>query len=132
MFLSQLSYQEKKMFLDLSIHIAKANGVLAAEEKALISSYCMEMSLPAIELYETEPLETVTSYFALADDHIKKIVLLEAYGLVYADGDFDKDESELLDNFSSEIGISTETRNVLHRTIRDYYSVCEKMAEVVE
>ena len=43
MFLNQLSYQEKKMFLDLSIHVAKANNVLAAEEKALISGYCTEM-----------------------------------------------------------------------------------------
>jgi len=132
MFLSQLSYQEKKMFLDLSIHVAKANGVLASEEKALISEYCAEMQLPAIELYETEPFETVTSYFALADNHVKKIVTLEILGLVYVDGDFDKEESKMVENIANEIGISEETYAFLHDSIKEYYCVCKKLAEAVE
>lgn len=132
MFLNQLSYQEKKMFLDLSIHVAKANNELAAEEKAMISAYCMEMQLPPIELYETEPLETITSYFALADEHVKKIVLLESFGLVYADGDFDKEEVVLVKKFAEDIGISEDTYNNIHKAIVDYYSVCKALADVVE
>lgn len=132
MFLNQLSYQEKKMFLDLSIHVAKANDVLAAEEKALISGYCTEMQLPPIELYETEPLETVTDYFALADDHIKKIILLETFGLVYADGEFDSEENEMVKKFSEDIGVSKEVYNSLHTAIKDYYQVCANLAKVVE
>ena len=132
MFLNQLSYQEKKMFLDLTVHVAKANDVLASEEKAMISTYCTEMQLPPIELYETEPLETVTSYFALADDHIKKIVLLEVFGLVYVDGNFDDDETVLVKKFAEEIGISKETYDNLHKAIKDYYDVCKKLALAVE
>ena len=132
MFLNQLSYQEKKMFLDLSIHIAKANDELAAEEKAMISAYCTEMQLPPIELYETEPLETVTSYFTLADEHVKKIVLLESFGLVYADGDFDNAETAMIKKFADEIGISEDMFNKLHKAIRDYYDVCKALAEAIE
>ncbi len=132
MFLNQLSYQEKKMFLDLSVHVAKANDVLASEEKAMISTYCTEMQLPPIELYETEPLETVTSYFALADDHIKKIVLLEVFGLVYVDGNFDDEETVLVKKIAEEIGISKETYDNLHKAIKDYYEVCKKLALAVE
>ena len=55
------------MFLDLSIHIAKANDVLSSEEKQLISGYCTEMQLPPFELYETEPFETVSDYFSMED-----------------------------------------------------------------
>ena len=132
MFLNQLSYQEKKMFLDLSVHVAKANDVLAAEEKAMISSYCTEMQLPPIELYETEPIETVTSYFALADDHVKKIVLLEVFGLVYADGSFDNEETSMVKTFADGIGISKEIYNRLHKAIKDYYEVCKELGAAVE
>lgn len=132
MFLNQLSYQEKKMFLDLSIHVAKANDVLSAEEKAIISGYCAEMQLPSIELYETEPFETVASYFALADTHIKKIVLLEVFGLAYSEGEFDRDEMKMVKRFAQEIGISDEVYDELHEAIREYYAVCKRMAEVIE
>ncbi len=132
MFLNQLSYQEKKMFLDLSIHVAKANNVLAAEEKALISGYCTEMQLPPIELYETEPLETVTDYFEMADDHIKKIVLLETFGLVYADGEFDREEDSMVKQFAENIGISNEDYDSLHNAIKEYYRVCSNLAEVIK
>ena len=132
MFLNQLSYQEKKMFLDLSIHIAKSNNELAAEEKALISSYCTEMQLPPIEVYSTEPFETVTSYFALADIHVKKIVVLEIFGLAYVDGDFDNDEIKIIKKFSDDIGITDEIYSELHDAIKEYYLVCKKLAVAVE
>ena len=132
MFLNELSYQEKKMFLDLSIHVAKANDELAAEEKALISAYCNEMQLPAIELYETEPMETVTAYFELADMRVKKIVLLEIFGLAYVDGSFDEKEIEMVKKFADAIGITEPVYDKLHESIKEYYDVCHKLAEVLE
>ena len=132
MFLNQLSYQEKKMFLDLSIHAAKANNELASAEKAMINAYCTEMQLPPAEGCETEPLAAISAFFALADDHIKKIVLLELFGLVYADGSFDKAETALVRKFAEEIGIAEETWQRLQTAIKDYYAVCRALAEAVE
>ena len=131
MFLSQLSYQEKKMFLDLSVHVAKANDVFAAEEKAMISAYCTEMQLPAIELYETEPMETITAYFALADEHVKKIVMIEVLGLAYSDGDFDNKEIDFVKKFASEIGITEDVFDALHDAIKEYYFICKKLADAI-
>ena len=131
MFLNQLSYQEKRMFLDLSIHIAKANDVLDAAEKALISQYCNEMELPPIELYETEPLETVIDYFALADLKIRKIVILESLGLAYVDGTYDEKEESLVKKVAEEIGISLEVFEQLHIAIKDYYCMCSKLAAII-
>ena len=131
MFLNQLSFQEKRMFLDLSIHVAKANDVLSAEEKTMISQYCSEMELPPIELYETEPLETVTDYFALADDRVKRIIMLEIYGLVYADGKFDEDEAATVDKFAESIGMAPEECVKIHDAIVEYYSVCVKLGEII-
>lgn len=132
MFLNELSYQEKKMFLDLSIHVAKANDTLAAEEKALISTYCTEMQLSPIELYETETIETITAYFALADEHVKKVIMLELFGLVYVDGSFDSEETSMVKSFADSIGVSKEVYNKLHKAIKEYYQVCKNLAAVVE
>lgn len=131
MFLNQLSHQEKKMFLDLSIHIAKANDILSAEEKQLISGYCTEMQLPPIELYETESLETVSDYFSMVDPHVKKIVMLEILGLVYADGSYDSEEEKVVKQFSEKIGISDESYGEIHDVIKRYYKICKEMADVL-
>lgn len=132
MFLNQLSYSEKKMFLDLSIHVAKANDELAAEEKALISAYCNEMQLPSIELFETEPLETVLDYFALCDIKTKKIVTLEILGLAYVDGTYDEAEHKVVQKFVDKTGISEEDFSNMKQIIEEYYSICHKMANAIE
>ncbi len=132
MFLNQLSYQEKKMFLDLSIHVAKANDVLSGEEKALISAYCAEMQLAAIELYETEPLETVTAYFSMADDRVKKIVALETLALAYVDGEYDESEAKVIKKIIVEMGVDESTFQSLHEAIKNYYDECGKLAELVK
>jgi len=132
MFLNGLSYQEKKMFLDLSIHIAKANDVLSGEEKALISAYCSEMQMPAIELYDTEAIETVIAYFAMAEESVKKIVILEILGLAYVDGAYDETEEKLVKRVAEEIGIDDKTYKKLHKAIQDYYQTINKLAEMVK
>ena len=132
MFLNQLSYQEKKMFLDLSVHIAKANDVLSAEEKALISAYCTEMQLPSIELYETEPLETVTAYFSLADDKVKKIVALESLALAYVDGEYDEAEAKIIKRIIDEIGLDEATYSSINDAVKQYYKECIRLQSVIE
>lgn len=131
MFLNQLSHQEKKMFLDLSIHIAKANDFMSAEEKQLISGYCIEMQLPPIELYETESLETIFDYFSMSDFHVKKIVMLEILGLVYADGSYDSEEEKVVKQFAEKTGISDESYAEIHDVIKKYYLICKEMSDVI-
>lgn len=131
MFLNQLSRQEKKMFLSLCVHAAKANDILSAEEKILISEYCTEMQLPPMEQYEAEPLETVADYFSMTEEHVKKIVLLEILGLVYADGEFDASEDVFVKRFADAIGVTKENYHKLHEAITEYYRVCRNMAEAV-
>lgn len=132
MFLNQLDYQEKKMFLDLCIHVAKANDELAKEEKDLINSYCAEMQLPAIELYETEQLSTVLDYFSLADKHVKKIVLFETLGLAYVDGSFDEKEKEIVQKIKDVLGISKKDYDKILKAINDYYKMIIDLTKVVE
>ncbi len=132
MFLNQLSYQERKMFLNLSVHVAKADNVLEAKEKELISAYCNEMQLPAVELFEVVPMETITDYFAQADMHTKKIVLLEILGLAYVDGAYCEAEKNLIKGFVEKIEIPEEDYQKLNELISKYYLMCKDLFEAVQ
>ena len=132
MFLRELSFQEKSMFLDLCIHVAQADNELAAAEKAMISEYCVEMQIPAIEVLETKPFRTVADYFSLADERVKKIVVLEILGLAYSDGKYVPEEVEMIKKFTDIIGFSEEDYNKILLAIEEYYQVCYKLAEVIQ
>ncbi len=45
MFLGKLNEEEKKLFLNLAVKVAEANGIVAEAEKNMINQYCLEMGL---------------------------------------------------------------------------------------
>ena len=132
MFLNQLNYQERKMFLNLSVHVAKADNKFVDKEKELISAYCNEMQIPTAELFEIAPMDTITDYFSQADMYVKKIVLLEIWGLAYVDGVCDPSEVTLIQNFAEKIGVSKEDCQKLNDLIAKYYLMCKDLFEAVQ
>ena len=64
--------------------------------------------------------------------HIKKIILLEILGLVYADGTYDADEKSFVLNFVKEIGLSDETAEAQTVVIKEYLNVLQKITEAIE
>ena len=99
MFLNQLSEREKKAFLELTVHVSNSNGVFADEEKAMIQEYCKEMEIKEFNMDNIVPLEEIIGEIKKSSLHIKKIILLEILGLVYADGTYDADEKSFVLNF---------------------------------
>lgn len=132
MFLNQLSQQGKKMFLNLSVHVAKADDVLEAKEKELISAYCNEMQIPTVELFDVIPMNKIIGYFSKSEMHIKKIVLLEILGLAYVDGVYSEAETKLIKEFVEKIGISKTDYQKLNKLIGKYYSMCKDLFEAVQ
>ena len=100
MFLNQLNQREKEAFISLSIHAGKANGVLEENEIVMVREYCQEMELPMYDDKDIAPLSDVYGVFKSSDERIKKIVLLEVLGLIYADGNYDEDEKSFVTNFA--------------------------------
>ena len=131
MFLNKLNYSEKKMFLNLSILAAKANDVFTYEEKALLDEYCKEMDITDVDYSSVESIENITAFFSRSEDQIKKIVILELYGLVFADGSFDDCETDFVKNFTREIGVSDEICDNLISTLSEYYDVCRKLTNLI-
>ena len=132
MFLNQLSNHEKEAFISLSIHAAKANGIFEEEERILIEEYCREMAIEKPDLKSTMTLEEVEVVFSKSEHHIKKIVLLEIFGLVYSDGQYDSEEKGFINDFVQEIGLGTEEAEKLQKLIIKYLEVLKEISVAVE
>ena len=105
MFLNQLSNEEKNAFISLSVKISEANGVFDEVERAMIQEYCKEMEIPFFNTEKADSIDAIVEVFKNATDHVKRIVILEALGLAYSDGEVDYEEDNLMSSFVGKIGI---------------------------
>lgn len=131
MFLNQLNQREKEAFISLSIHAGKANGVLEENEIVMVREYCQEMELPMYDDKDIAPLSDVYGVFKSSDERIKKIVLLEVLGLIYADGNYDDDEKSFVADFAEAISLSEQTVEDLTIVIKDYLDVLKRIGELI-
>lgn len=132
MFLNQLSAEEKKAFANLSVQVAKANGEVAEEEKAMIREYCKEMEISVISLDDVWPMDKIISVFSDSNMHVKRIVLLETLGLVYADGNYDEAEQGMVKDYAEQIGLSSADVEEQTDLIKRYIELLKEIAMAVD
>ena len=105
MFLHRLSEPEKKSFLQLVHHIARSDGKFAKREQEVIDQFCAEMRIDNIDYKESDfDLQATLNQFK--SDEAKKIVLLEAMGLVYCDDVLATQEEAVLKKITKAYNIS--------------------------
>lgn len=93
MFLRDLTDDQKKAFLVLADKVVHADGNLAEEEKVLIAALTAEMGLASSVPAD---MDFASAAAAFSDRKSKVAVMLELIGIGHADGDFDKDETEIV------------------------------------
>ncbi len=100
MFTHLMNEEEKNKFLELVYKISKIDGEYAQEEEELINSYKNELGLEVIE--DTEPINTLISYFGNKPKELKRIVVFEIYGMILADDKIEKNEEQVLNEIRKE------------------------------
>lgn len=128
MFLNELNNEEKKAFLSLSVHAANANGVFEDEERAMMEEYCKEMGVSFFDIKDTQPLDIIMDIFQKSGKRVKKIVLLEMLGLLYADGTYDDDEKKLVVEYGMKVGVTKEEIDMITFHIKRYLDVVNDIA----
>ncbi|MCM3569772.1 hypothetical protein [Neobacillus mesonae] len=104
MFLAELQQEEKKAFLELAALIAKIDGNVSIYETSVLSKYQKEMEL---EDYEVKGLAIEEILKIFKSDRSKNIVLTELFQLIYADGVFQDEESQIVDIIKNHFGFNT-------------------------
>ena len=132
MFLNQLSYDEKRMYIALAKKAAGANGEIASEEKSLISRYCYEMEMsPDYADTVSAERDEIISFFSKSEASHKRIVLFETIAIMYVDGTFDEEEKRFTYSFAKEIGISDEEINKILKIAHEYVKCVANIAEEI-
>jgi len=131
MFLNQLTMLEKESFISLSIHAAKANGIFADEEYAMLEEYCKEMGIAFFDANNVKSLEQVFDVYKDSDEKNKKIVLFEILGLLFSDGAYDDLEKKFAIDFAEKVGLSKEIVEMQTELLIRYLDLVKEIGKVI-
>lgn len=130
MFLNRLNDEEKLAFISLARNVQLADNDVSEEEKLLIQGYYHEMNLFGVKEieYSDDELINVFKYSTIEN---KKIVIFEAIGLAYADGDYSINEKNLINKIAYGIGITDDALDYLNEYVVSYIKLAGEINEII-
>lgn len=132
MYLSMLSDEEKHLFLDLELYMAKSDGDFSQSEKDIINVHCMEMHIDHNN-YECErPLDTIFSELMdKCNNTTKHIIFLELTATVLADEVYHNSEKIIMNRLAEFLEISEKDREEALDLIKDMKRVYQRCADYI-
>ena len=95
MFLNALNEKEGKNFLELATLAMSIDGTVKESEKTVFETYRKEMVLQNYTI-QNKPYDKLAMEFRSSTKKIKKIVIIELAGVLYADEEIDSSEQSWL------------------------------------
>ncbi|MEA2029619.1 MAG: TerB family tellurite resistance protein [Campylobacterota bacterium] len=105
MYLDLLEKQEQKDFLELARYSMGLNGEHKEEEEEMLLSYKYECQLVEYTAQRQEYIKKIISTLRGSTKKVKKIILVELFGILLADGEVCEEEAKFVDMLSSEFNI---------------------------
>lgn len=131
MFLSVLNENEKKVFLELASHAIGADGIVSAKEQEVFNSYAYECEMPG---YEAQRLEfaSLISTAKLYPEKIRKILLIELWGIVLSDDSLEQEESEWMFKLAQDLEVNPALARRIKRWSQDFVDIIGDGYRLVE
>lgn len=117
MYLSDLNVGEKKNFLELAKYSIGLNGEYKAEEKMIYESYVQECGLSEYSISKQDNIDSVIKVLAKSNNKSKRIVILELYGILLADGEVCQAESKFMQKISCAFSIDEYEMKKIQRWV---------------
>ena len=124
MFLYLLNDNEGKAFMELAIQAKKVNGEEKDWEKAEYETYLTELNLTD---YETAGIsfEDAASAFRYSSVPVKRSVIIELCGILYADKEIDNNEMNWIYKLSDKFMLPRKETERLIRWSKDFSNFLE-------
>lgn len=133
MFLKQLNQEEKEIFLKLAIAVIRADEKIEKSEKAFITEYAHEMDISSYDLnIEVEANSLFKTVNETCSNSVKRIFLVELTACAYADGDFGKEESDLINSMIKEFGLEKSDLDECDELLKDYTSAAAALSRFIQ
>lgn len=107
MYLSELNIGEKKNFLELAKHAMGLNGEHKAEEQEVFASFIHECGLQGYQAQKQDNIESVIKVLSKSSAKSKRIVMIELFGILLADGDVCEEEEAFMGKLANAFSIES-------------------------
>lgn len=132
MYLALLNDEQKKLFLDLAVVLASADGGYSEEEKSVIAGYCQEIQIDLIEECPRKSIEEIINQLnTMCTEREKKIVIFESVGLAISDGIYHVTEREMIKNMIEKLNLKKEFGNECENMIKKYMEFQNKINKLI-
>lgn len=107
MYLSELNIGEKKNFLEITKYAMGLNGEYKEEELEVFVSFAYECGLSSYNLQKQDSIESVIKVLAKSETKMKRIVLIELFGVLLADGEVCEKEERFMAKLANAFNIES-------------------------
>jgi hypothetical protein len=130
MFLTSLTYKQRKVFLGLAKEILTVDdGIMDNHEEDYLRSLCSEMSLSFNDELIIEKSE-IKNYFD--ESETKKILLLELVALGHSNKDYHKLQDKYTDDICNLINVSIDELRKIEDLLKQYNDIQNKFIQFIE
>ena len=114
MFLNVLSHEERKHFLNLAFHLMKLDGESKEEELSVYEAFVHECELSGYQPQTgDEHISQSISALAANEPHARRAVLIELFGIMFADHEACDAERDFMNRIVESFGMENfEVRKI--------------------
>ena len=132
MYLSMLSSEKKRLFLNLEIYLSKVDSDFSDAEKTIIDAQCIEMHIDNnnydVDMTQSEVFDGLKEL----THQESKIVFLELVGTIMADNVYHVEEKALVKKLAEILGMTEEDIDSAFSIIADMKNVYERCADYIK
>ena len=129
----KLSDSNKKYYLNLSLYLAKSDGMFSDVEKKLIDTQCAEMGIDNNGYKEELDFEELCQKIRTSTtNNEKKIIFIELISLDFVDEEFADEEKEFVEQVKKMLEIPDEVANQAIDIISNIVKYTKTLEEFVE
>ena len=133
MYLSTLSEDNKRLFLNLEIYLSKVDSDFSEEEKVIIDTHCAEMHIDNNNYEVDMPRDEIFKHLKESlTNQESRIVFLELVGTIMADNVYHTEEEKLIKSLAKIIGIKDDDISEAFCIISEMKNVYKRCREFVE
>ena len=131
MFLEKLNRQQKKLFMDLAIKAAEANGVVEYKEKRMLDFFAMEMQIETKYSTDLDVEYIIKELVKISSASVLRIITLEILAIMISDNEFDAQEENFINNMIQKFNISKNVEEQILETLTGYVGLYNKLKELI-
>lgn len=131
MYLNLLSKKEQEDFLELARYSMGLNGEYKNEEEEILLNYKFECHLVEYKAYRQEDIENIIVNLSKSSKQIKKVIFIEIFGILLADGEICEDESIFVQKLTSVFQFEAYEVKRLQRWVEAMNDIVQEGHELI-